>query len=316
MNTSDWQPTASLEAIRLRAHLYGQIRGFFQHRQVLEVETPVLSKAGNTDPNIDSLQVSDPPGYLQTSPEFAMKRLLAAGSGSIYQLCKAFRKGEAGRRHNPEFTMLEWYRVGFSYHQLMDEVAELLGGVLGEKPVEKLSYRKVFQDQLSIDPHAVTQEELVALVSKHVNYDGFSDAKDTLLDLLMSHVVEPTLGQGGFTFIYDYPATQCALAKVVEDEQGVSVAQRFELYVEGAEIANGYQELTDPKEQQSRFAADNEKRVKAGAQEIPMDRHVIDALQSGLPECAGVALGVDRLLMLMLREDNIHKLISFPNDRA
>lgn len=316
MNTSDWQPTASLEAIRLRAQLYGQIRGFFQHRQVLEVETPVLSKAGNTDPNIDSLQVSDPPGYLQTSPEFAMKRLLAAGSGPIYQLCKAFRKGEAGRRHNPEFTMLEWYRVGFTYHQLMDEVTELLGVVLGERTVEKLSYRQAFLDYLAIDPHRATQEELVPLVAKHADYDGASDSRDILLDLLMSHVIEPALGRGTFTFIYDYPSTQCALAQLVEDEQGVSVAERFELYVDGTEIANGYQELTDPQEQQRRFVADNKKRLDAGAQEMPADRRLIDALRSGLPKCAGVALGIDRLLMLISREDNIRKLVSFPHDRA
>lgn len=316
MNTINWQPTASLEAIKLRAGLYRQIRDFFQRRQVLEVETPVLSHAGNTDPNIESLLVADPPGYLQTSPEFAMKRLLAAGSGSIYQLCKAFRKGEVGRRHNPEFTMLEWYRVGFSYHQLMDEVAQLFTMALGERPVEKLSYRQVFLDHLAIDPHVATQVQLAALADKHANYDGGGDDKDTLLDLLMSHVVEAGLGRGGFTFIYDYPATQCALAKVAEDEQGVRVAQRFELYIEGTELANGYQELTDPQQQQRRFVADNEKRVQAGAQAVLMDQRLIQALQSGLPECAGVALGIDRLLMLMQQDDNIRNLIAFPQDRA
>lgn len=316
MNTFDWQPTASLEAIKLRAGLYRQIRDFFQRRQVLEVETPVLSRAGNTDPHIESLLVADPSGYLQTSPEFAMKRLLAAGSGSIYQLCKAFRKGEAGRRHNPEFTMLEWYRVGFSYQQLMDEVAQLFTMALGERPVEKLSYRQVFLDHLAIDPHVATREQLAALTDKHANYDGGGDDKDTLLDLLMSHVVEPGLGQGGFTFIYDYPATQCALAKVAEDEQGVRVAQRFELYIEGTELANGYQELTDPQQQQRRFVADNEKRVQDGAQAVLIDQRLIQALQSGLPECAGVALGIDRLLMLMQQDDNIRNLIAFPQDRA
>lgn len=238
-----------------------------------------------------------------------MKRLLAAGSGSIYQITKAFRGGEAGRRHRPEFTMLEWYRPELSYDQLMDEVADLVALMLGHAEVEKTSYRDLFLHHLGIDPHSVQLSELLALARTHADYRGAGDDRDALLDLLISHVIEPELGRNGPTFVYDYPASQCALAKVTVDRHGNKVAQRFELYLKGIELANGYQELTDWREQERRFVADNEKRKRAGLPVLPMDEQLVAALRHGMPECSGVALGVDRLLMLMLGTDDIKDVI-------
>lgn len=299
-----------MQAVRQRAELYSKIRDFFRQRQVLEVDTPLLSAAATTDPNIESLMLAKPRLYLQTSPEFAMKRLLASGSGSIYQITKAFRGGESGRRHRPEFTMLEWYGVGFSYHQLMDEVADLYRELVTDRPVKKVTYRELFMDQFNVDPHLVSVEELGALADTHTGYRmDAQDDKDSLLDLLMSHLIEPQLGDGCLTFVYDYPASQCALAKVAADQQGQTVAQRFELYADGVELANGYQELTDWREQEQRFTADNVKRAQRGQQQLPPDRTLLGALQHGLPECAGVALGVDRLLMLKLGITDIGEVL-------
>lgn len=309
MNPSDWRPSASIEAIRLRATLYHQIRRFFQQRDVLEVDTQVLSRSATTDPNIESLQLANPLLFLQTSPEFVMKRLLASGSGAIYQIAKAFRAGEEGRRHHREFTMLEWYRPGFDYWQLMDEVAALLQDLANWEQVEKISYREIFQRRLDIDPHLAEVSELTALAQLYTDYQDADDDKDVLLDLLMSHVIEPQLGQHGLTFIYDYPASQCALAKVEFDVAGQLVAQRFELYVQGVELANGYQELTDWREQQNRFEQDNNKRAGQGLVELPMDQQLIAALKQGLPECSGVALGVDRILMLLLGCEDIKEVV-------
>jgi len=297
-------------ALRQRAALYARIRQFFQHRGVLEVDTPLLAEASSTDPNIESLMLVEPPLYLQTSPEFAMKRLLAMGSGSIYQISKAFRHGESGRRHRPEFTLLEWYRVGFDYRQLMDEVASLYAELVAPKTVEKLSYRELFECQFDLDPHLASQEKLRVLAARHTGYQaGHEDDKDSLLDLLMSHVIEPQLGQGCLTFVYDYPASQCALAEVAVDQQGQQVARRFELYVEATELANGYQELTDWREQKRRLVADNQRRAARGQPLIPIDYRLLGALRQGLPACSGVALGVDRLLMLQLGAADIGEVL-------
>jgi len=315
LNSSDWQPTAALDALRLRAQLYQQLREFFQQRNVLEVETPLLGQAASTDVHLASLSV-DGQQFLQTSPEFAMKRLLAAGSGSIYQICKSFRQGESGKRHNPEFTMLEWYRPGFDHFQLIAEVAELLTSLLGERPVRQLSYRSAFAQLLDIDPHCAEAAELAVLAQQHTGYQADGDDRDTLLDLLMSQVVEPTLGRDELTFIYDYPASQCALAKVKTDAQGAAVAERFELYVDGIELANGYHELTDAEEQQRRFEVDLAERKRRGLPELPADQKLVAALKSGMPDCAGVAMGLDRLLMLMAGSDSIREVIAFPVDRA
>lgn len=315
MQTSDWQPTTSLDALRLRAELYSRIREFFQQHDVLEVETPVLGQAASTDVHLASYSVDDGL-FLQTSPEFAMKRLLAAGSGAIYQICKSFRHGESGKRHNPEFSMLEWYRPGFDHFQLMAEVAELLNSLLGERPVRQLSYRSAFAQVLDVDPHHATVSELSALALQHCNYQTNENDRDTLLDLLMAEVIEPRLGQGELTFIYNYPASQSALAKVKGDNQGARVAERFELYVNGVELANGYHELTDAGEQQRRFDADIAERLRRGLPDVPVDQKLVQALQHGLPECAGVAVGLDRLLMLMADTDSIRDVIAFPVDIA
>ena len=315
MTSSDWQPTASLDALRLRARLYQQLRDFFQQRNVMEVETPLLGQAASTDVHLASLSVGDQQ-FLQTSPEFAMKRLLAAGSGAIYQICKSFRQGESGKRHNPEFTMLEWYRPDFDHFQLMAEVAELIISLLGERSVRQLSYRSAFAQVLGIDPHLADVSALLALAEQYTGYQADGENRDTLLDLLMSQVIEPRLGQGELTFIYDYPASQCALAKVKIDAQEVAVAERFELYVDGIELANGYHELTDGDEQQRRFDADLAERKHHGLPELPADQKLVAALQSGMPDCAGVAMGLDRLLMLMAGSDSIRDVIAFPVDIA
>jgi len=313
-----WRPLASLEVIKKRAALLKQIRAFFSVRDVLEVDTPALSVAGNTDPNIEGFATSyTGPGnttdlYLHTSPEFAMKRLLAAGSGAIYQLCKVFRNAEVGRRHNPEFTMLEWYRPGFDHHQLMDEVAQLLDDVLGklETPVTKISYQAAFLEHAGIDPLDTNIKTLQQSAHQHglEQVVGMSDASvDDWLDLLMDQVVVAGMGEGR-TFIYDYPASQAALAKLNPDDN--RVAERFELFINGIEIANGFYELTDSSEQRRRFEKENTKREQAGLPIMPLDENLLAGLEAGMPDCAGVALGVDRLLMLLVGADSIAEVLT------
>ncbi|MCW8885155.1 MAG: EF-P lysine aminoacylase EpmA, partial [Motiliproteus sp.] len=242
---ADWQPSAGLDQIRARAELYRTVREFFSERQVLEVETPILSAAAVADPHLDPLRSSyRGPGqqglqlFLQTSPEYPMKRLLAAGSGPIYQICKSFRNGESGRRHNPEFTMLEWYRPGFDDRQLMAEVEALLLAVCGCSSARYISYRQLFIEHLQIDPHPADAMQLQKIAQQHLDIDLQLDDRDGWLDLLFSHLIEPRLQQA--TFVFDYPETQAALAQVCEDEAGVKVARRFELFVQGIELANGY----------------------------------------------------------------------------
>lgn len=329
MTIADWQPSATLETLCLRARLLSSIRAFFERRGVLEVETPILSAAAVTDPNLASLNVrytgpGAPRGrtlYLHTSPEFPMKRLLAAGSGSIYQICKVFRDGEAGRLHNPEFTMLEWYRVGFDHHALMDEVEALVTEMLHEcvdlGPTERLTYRRAFREYAGIDPHETSVESLCECARKHGVEMAMGlepDRRDAWLDLLLTHVIEPHLGDGRLTFLYDYPASQAALARVRADEP--PVAERFELYLGGVELANGFHELGDAGEQRRRFEADNERRRASGLPPVPMDERLLAALAHGLPDCAGVALGVDRLVMAASRSRSIDETLAFPVSRA
>ena len=315
-----WQPGIPIEAIKSRAALLDQIRQFFSQRDILEVDTPLLCSAGITDPSIEPLIVDGgvsltQPRFLQTSPEYAMKRLLAAGSGPIYQIAKAFRDGEAGPRHNPEFTLLEWYRPGFDHHQLMAEVAELAGHCLVDRPSHKFSYRELFAQTLDLDPFTATVEQLAEIARQHIDLGFASDDKDLWLDLLMSHLVEPELADKGLCFVYDYPESQAALSRVVQSGD-VAVGQRFELYVDGMELANGYCELTDAAEQERRFVADNEKRARLGLEQRPVDARLLAALAEGLPECGGVALGVDRLLMLRTGADDIRDVIAFDWERC
>lgn len=319
-DNQNWQCSAPLENLRRRAEIIAGIRAFFAARGVLEVDTPVMSNAAVSDPYIDTIECRYQPlvggevemKYLQSSPEYAMKRLLASGSGAIYQISKAFRNGEVGRRHNPEFSMLEWYRPGFDHQQLMAEVAELVLPVLGVTESKKYSYAQVFETFLGIDPHSASIEELQTITRQHMELDYQDDNRDNWLNLLMSHVIEPRLADAGAVFIYDYPASQAALAKVAEDSQGRAVAERFELFVNGVELANGYHELTDATEQQRRFNADIQQRKQEGLPQRPVDNLLLEGLQQGLPDCAGVAVGIDRLVMQALGTDNIADVISFP----
>ena len=357
--------------------MLARIRKFFAAREVLEVETPLLASASGTDLHLQAMSTRyRGPGHddgrrlwLQTSPEFAMKRLLAAGSGPIYQLGKAFRDGEAGSRHNPEFTILEWYRPGWDHHQLMAEVAELLDAVLGtrelssspdgapaasvdpvpestatgsEHPLEggdqgqgqrsatgaaagpatgitgseRITYAEAFRRHVGIDPHTASIVELTATARSMigVSVPDLGEDRDGWLELLLSHVVEPKLGHHGATFVYDFPASQAALARIRPGDP--PVAERFEAWVEGLELANGYHELTDPDEQRRRFEADLEARRARGLPVVPVDNRFLEALEHGMPDCAGVAVGVDRLVMLAAGATRIDEVIAFPIDRA
>ena len=312
----DWRPTAANRVLKARATLLKDIRTFFSERGVMEVETPLLSRAGNSDPQIQSIR-ADGGGYLRTSPEFALKRLLASGSGDIFELGKVFRGGESGRTHNPEFTMLEWYRTGFGYHDLMDEVAALVmhcgHGRFDDWPVERLSYRELFDTHVDLDPLTADVETLSAAASDH-GMTGIELEGCQWLDLLMGLVIQPALPERQLTFVFDYPANQAALARVRQDTP--PVAERFELYLGQTELANGYQELTDAAEQKRRFEADNELRTRRGMDACRIDERLIKALEHGLPECAGVALGVDRLLMALCEAEDISDVIAFPASRA
>lgn len=312
-----WQSSASAATLKARAELLATVRAFFARRDVLEVITPLLCQHGVTDPAIEPFE-SDSAGqlrYLQTSPEYAMKRLLADGVGAIYQIAAAFRKGEAGARHNPEFTLLEWYRPGFDDHALMDEVADLVMLVLGRDSHQRISYRQLFVDLLDIDPFVVTVGELGDFTRQHIELSFTPTERDTWLDLLMSHLIEPELAKKGVCFVYDYPPSQAALARITERD-GVKVGRRFELYVDGLELANGYYELQDAAEQAVRFERDNALRVSRGLQAKPVDHYLLSALEHGLPDCAGVALGLDRLLMCQLGECDIRKTLAFDWARA
>lgn len=315
-----WQPSAEIKTLQARAELLRDIRAFFAQQGVLEVETPILSSFSNTDPKLPPIRAvhQATPGataqemYCQTSPEFAMKRLLAAGSGAIYQICKVFRSGESGQRHNPEFTMLEWYRPDYDEHQLMDELETLLRKLLGYGTFERLSYQKLFESSLGINPHRSTVSELAALATAELDIELPDQGlgRDAWLDLLFSHVIEPQLKQAHF--IYDYPASQAALAKVETNADGIEVARRFELVIKGMEIANGYKELTDVAEQKRRFLLEQE----LSSDKRPCDENLLAALEHGMPECAGVALGLDRLLMLRTGLDSIAAVLAFPFERA
>jgi lysyl-tRNA synthetase class 2 len=315
--SSSWRPSASLPALQQRARLHHIVREFFLARQVLEVDVPVLSEYATVDPFIDSLQtnVLGRLAYLQTSPEFFLKRLLAAYQHDVYYLGKAFRQGERGRRHRPEFTMLEWYRVGWTEQQLIGEVNALLALFFPEKACSAYTYRNIFQQTLCVDPHTATTEELLqcalGALSGEMNPSLISSDKNTLLDLLFTHCIEPELPLG-IIAISDYPASQAALAKIAKDEQGRAVAKRFEIYVDRVELANGYWELNNDSEQQRRFEQDIVYRQAHQLTVLPYDQSLVDALSEGdMPDCAGVALGIDRLLMCWLETNDISDVVSF-----
>lgn len=324
MIRSEWKPSASIVKLQQRALLLASIRQFFAVRKVLEVETPAISHATVTDVHLHTFQTHFVgPGYadgrhlyLMTSPEFHMKRLLAAGSGCIYQIGKAFRNEENGRYHNPEFTMLEWYRVGFDHHDLMAEMDALLQQTIQCQAAEKMTYQQAFLQVLGVCPLEASMQELKRVAGRL----GLSDIadpeedKDTLLQLLFSVGVEDKIGQQVPAIVYDFPASQAALARI--NRQDPRVADRFEVYFKGIELANGFHELDDAKEQLARFEADNQKRLEMGLPAQPIDHHLIAALEAGLPACAGVALGIDRLIMLALNCDHIDDVTAFPFPKA
>lgn len=321
---ASWRPTASPAALRLRAESLRRLRDYFHDQQVLEVETPLLAQAATTDPHIPSYVVEAGDGsslYLNTSPEFAMKRLLAAGVGDIYQVCKAFRRGESGRLHNPEFTLLEWYRIGFDHVRLMDDVAALVGVLAaGHREFDvpqRISYRDCFRHSLDVDPHGASGAELMACAAAQglgpVAGLGPED-RDGWLDLLMSHCIQPRLGQNRLTFVYDYPASQASLARLRPGPP--PVAERFELFIDGVELANGFHELQDAAEQRRRFEADLRARAAQGLDTVVMDERLLAALDQGLPACAGVALGLDRLLLVLSGSRHLQQVQAIPFERC
>lgn len=313
----------ALAALRSRAELNATIRAFFAARGVLEVETPILAQAGNPDPAIESLVAGPAKGegvdtaalrWLRTSPEFALKRLLAAGIGDCFELGKVFRAGEQGRRHQPEFTLLEWYRIGADYLELAAEVVALLRLVLA--PTEQrycqqtLSYRALFEHYARIDPWTASDAQLDTALAEHRIDAELS--RDDRLHLILTHVIEPKLACDQITIVHDFPPSQAALACVVTKADGRAVAQRFEVYIGRLELANGYQELRDPVEQRRRFVVQRAQRKAAGQSLPPIDERLLAALDAGLPHCAGVALGVDRLLLVLLGQTDLRDLLALP----
>ncbi|HEY2590628.1 MAG TPA: EF-P lysine aminoacylase EpmA [Steroidobacteraceae bacterium] len=339
--SGDWRPTASAAALGRRAELLARARAFFAHRGVLEVDTPLLVGAPVTDVHIHSARVELEPGdrtlHLATSPEYAMKRLLAAGSGDIYQIAHVVRAGERSRLHNPEFTLIEWYRLGFTLDALMSEVdalaRELLGPHAASRPTEIITYRDAFLRQLELDPLTARIAELERAASRRgfvappesqaaIARAGVAEAggaeaqreRDVLLDFLMAAVIGPALGLGALTFIHGYPASQAALAELDPDDP--RVALRFELYCDGIELANGFRELASSAEQRARFEHDRRERARAGLLVPQIDERLLAALDEGLPACSGVALGFDRLLMIALGARHIDEVLAFPIERV
>ncbi|WP_114324900.1 elongation factor P--(R)-beta-lysine ligase [Candidatus Colwellia aromaticivorans] len=323
-----WQPTLSWEYAQKRAQILQNIRQFFDERNVIEVETPALSQGTVTDVHLDAITCrynflcdSSPEKatnlYLQTSPEFHMKRLLASGYGCIFQIAKAFRHEEAGRFHNPEFTLLEWYRLGFDHFMLMEEVAQLLKAVLDCTEPTQTTYQQLFIDLLSTDPLMATRVQLLSLIKDHDKLSEWLTVEqdnDILLQFIFSEIIEPQIGNDSPCFVYNFPRSQASLAKICP--QDTRVAERFECYFHGVELVNGFNELTDIDAQSKRFQEDNTKRKMLSLPEKPIDKNFIAALSQGLPQCSGVALGLDRLIMLALKVENIEQVVSFPIARC
>ena len=335
MNDTPWRSSASNEMLLERALLLKNIRAFFDARGIIEVETPVLSHHATTDPHLESLssRFRDETCYLNTSPEYAMKRLLANWQQAIYQICKAFRDDELGPNHNPEFSMLEWYRPGYSMEQLMMELTELVEAVCqgsrftlsnlvtDNKPgFERLSYQQAFERFAGFNPHQASSAQChqVAIANNVEIPQGLSvdDVLDDWLDWLLTQLILPSFEKDRFTFLYDYPASQCALAKVSKNKQQVLVSRRFELFFGDIELANGFDELTDADEQLQRFQLENKMRKQAGKKNSAIDENLIAALNSGLPDCSGVAVGLDRLLMVLTANTCIDRVLSFPWNKA
>ncbi|PID45228.1 MAG: EF-P lysine aminoacylase GenX [Proteobacteria bacterium] len=317
-----WQPQGDQHSRIARAEMLRTIREFFYQRQVLEVETPAVSRAANTDPFIDSFKVvtGSQHRYLHTSPEYAMKRLLVAGSGDIYQICKVWRNEPAARHHNAEFTMLEYYRLGFTLEQLMDEVDRLFQTLLPnlKKGSHYHTYQALFLDNLGIDPHTIADSALQAVLTKHVPEFQGDLTRQAALDLLLTHCIEPKLPTDCLSFISDYPASQSALAETetLPGNPEIRVAKRFEVYVGALELGNGYQELTDPIANEAVLESELNTRQALGLEVVPKDHNLLSAMKSGMPACSGVAIGVDRLLMLATGSSHLSDVLNFGWENA
>jgi elongation factor P--(R)-beta-lysine ligase len=319
---NEWRPTATVHSLRQRAAMLAGVRDFFAARGVLEVETPILSAAAVSDPQIESLATRvagfSGPFFLSTSPEYPMKRLLAYGSGDIYQVCKVFRNEEHGRWHNPEFTMLEWYRLGFDEADLMTEVEDLVAALLAPHrrlaAAERLTYAEALRRHAGVDAHEDSAAALARAAAAH-GVDCRADLdRDAQLDLLMGLVVGPKLGVERPCFLCDYPASQAALARL---KPGLPlVAARFEFYIDGIELANGFHELVNAAEQRGRFATDLALRRSRGQAQPPLDERLLAALGAGVPDCAGVALGFDRLVAIALAATRLSEAMAFSIDHA
>jgi elongation factor P--(R)-beta-lysine ligase len=322
----DWQPSCSFELLRLRARMLQKIRQFFADRLVLEVETPLLCHAIGTDPHLNffSTECTSPKRqtlFLQTSPEFAMKRLLAAGCGSIYQICKAFRNGEAGRYHNPEFTLLEWYRVGFDLSQLMDEAEELITALFGEsmalQPTQRISYQALFQQVTGLNPLLFFYEEYASYAENNDLLDAVAlcgQDHSSWLDFIFSHQIQPKLALNTLWLIFGYPACLPSLAKVNVDNP--LIVERAELFINGVELGNGYHELCDAEEQARRFDKEIASRQAINRPAVTRDDRLLAALEAGLPDCSGIAIGLDRILMLLSNSPAIDEVLAFSISRA
>ncbi|MDH2924941.1 lysyl-tRNA synthetase class 2 [Nicoletella semolina] len=321
-NNNEWKPSATIATLLKRAEIIAELRRFFTDRGILEVETPTMSEFSVTDIHLSTFSTQflapfDTQAktlHLITSPEYHMKRLLACGSGAIFQICRVFRNEEAGRRHNPEFTMLEWYRPHFDMYRLINEVDDLLQQILDCEPAESFSYQFVFQTYVGLDPLSASNSLLAAKAKEHGFQCDDNESRDTLLQFLFSELVETQIGKTCPTVVYHFPATQAALAQISTEDH--RVAERFEFYYKGLELANGFHELSDAKEQLRRFEQDNLEREKMGLPTSALDERFLAALRAGIPHCSGVALGIDRLLMIALNADTIDEVMAFGVNRA
>jgi elongation factor P--(R)-beta-lysine ligase len=309
-------PACKISILKDRAKMFEKARSFFSERNILEVDTPILSRTAPIDEHIDVMEVAlkdTDMGYLHTSPEYAMKRLLSLGIGDIYQMGHVFRKNELGHLHNPEFTMAEWYRVDMAFEPFILETLDFIRLFLGDLPHRKMTYRDTLKHFTGLDYLPLGCEELLSYIeSRGIEISSSKESldKDALLTLITGFLVEPELGKDELFVLTDYPASQAALART-ETKQGESVAKRFEIYFKGIELANGYHELTDAKEQRKRFQESNLKRASHGKQLLPIDEHLLRALEKGLPECCGVAVGIDRLIQLRHGTEKLCEVLPF-----
>lgn len=309
--------TERLGILRDRAAMLSRSRNFFQARGVFEVDCPAISANASVDAHIDLIPAADG-RYLHSSPEYGMKRLLSEGFGDIYQLSHVYRNGEIGQWHNPEFMMAEWYRISFTFKKIIEETADFIRLFLGELPLRQISYRQAFQDYCEIDPFTTTTEKLLSYINKK-NISSYPNIEnediDALLNLILATEIEPILGENELTALTHYPSSQSALAQKITLD-GVETAERFEIYYKGRELCNGYHELCDADEQQRRLIEANSLRKKLGKEPLPIDNLFLKALERGLPDCCGVAVGFDRLMMLRNNVNNISKVIPFDWEHA